>query len=91
MIRALRLLRDADVDVVTFGQYMRPTKRHLPVVEYLTPEAFDAYREIAEGMGFLYVASGPMVRLVQSRGVFPGGGAQTEKRGRHVPRRSERA
>ena len=70
VIRALRLLRDADVDVVTFGQYMRPTKRHLPVVEYLTPEAFDAYREIAEGMGFLYVASGPMVRSSYKAGEY---------------------
>ena len=70
VVRALELLRDAGVDVVTFGQYMRPTKRHLPVVEYLTPEAFDAYREIAEGMGFLYVASGPMVRSSYKAGEY---------------------
>ena len=70
VVRALRLLRDADVDVVTFGQYMRPTKRHLPVAEYVTPEAFDAYREIAEEMGFLYVASGPMVRSSYRAGEY---------------------
>jgi lipoic acid synthetase len=63
-------LRDADVDVVTFGQYMRPTKRHLAVAEYVTPEAFDAYRVIAEDMGFLYVASGPMVRSSYRAGEY---------------------
>ncbi len=70
VVRALRLLRDADVDVVTFGQYMRPTKRHLAVAEYVTPEAFDAYRVIAEDMGFLYVASGPMVRSSYRAGEY---------------------
>jgi lipoyl synthase len=50
------------VDVVTLGQYMRPTKRHMPVREYVTPEAFDAYQKAAEQMGFLYSAAGPMVR-----------------------------
>ena len=70
MVNALTLLRHADVDVVTFGQYMRPTKRHLPVHEYVTPDAFDAYREIAENMGFLYVASGPMVRSSYKAGEY---------------------
>tara|TARA_B110000459_G_C16530092_1_gene456760 strand:- start:297 stop:1187 length:891 start_codon:yes stop_codon:yes gene_type:complete len=70
VVNALELLRAADVDVVTFGQYMRPTKRHLPVQEYVTPEAFDAYKEIAEGMGFLYVASGPMVRSSYKAGEY---------------------
>jgi len=50
------------VDVVTFGQYMRPTKRHMKVVEYVTPEKFIAWKKVAEEMGFLYVASGPLVR-----------------------------
>jgi len=50
------------VDVVTLGQYMRPTKRHMAVAEYVTPEAFEGYRKEAEKMGFLYAASGPMVR-----------------------------
>ncbi len=60
----LRDLRAADVDIVTFGQYLRPTqeKRHLPVVEFVHPDQFARYQEIAEGMGFLYVASGPLVR-----------------------------
>jgi len=55
-------LRKVDVDVVTFGQYMRPTKRHMKVAEYVTPEKFAAWKRVAEEMGFLYVASGPLVR-----------------------------
>jgi|TARA_B100001142_G_C14120771_1_gene572919 lipoic acid synthetase len=70
VVNCLELLREADVDVVTFGQYMRPTKRHLPVAEYVTPEAFEAYKVIAEGMGFLYVASGPMVRSSYKAGEY---------------------
>ena len=58
----LRDLRSNGVDVVTFGQYLRPTKRHMKVAEYVTPAAFDAWRREAEQMGFLYVASGPLVR-----------------------------
>lgn len=59
---ALRQLRGVDVDVVTFGQYMRPTKRHMKVEEYISPTAFDMWRVRALELGFLYVASGPLVR-----------------------------
>ncbi|KAG6002226.1 hypothetical protein E4U21_003317 [Claviceps maximensis] len=59
---ALRQLRDADVDIVTFGQYMRPTKRHLKVEKYVTPDEFEMWRQRAMDMGFLYCASGPLVR-----------------------------
>ncbi|KAL7621541.1 hypothetical protein AAE478_008866 [Parahypoxylon ruwenzoriense] len=59
---ALKELRNIDVDVVTFGQYMRPTKRHLQVEKYVTPEEFEMWRQRALDMGFLYVASGPLVR-----------------------------
>lgn len=62
VLTTLRDLRDADVDVVTFGQYLQPTKKHLPVQEYVTPEKFDFWQETAMGMGFAYVASGPLVR-----------------------------
>lgn len=55
-------LGEVQPQVVTFGQYLRPSKRHIPVEEYVTPEAFDAWREEGEAMGFLYVASGPLVR-----------------------------
>lgn len=41
---------------------MRPTKRHMKVFEYVAPEKFDAWKRVAESMGFLYVASGPLVR-----------------------------
>ena len=58
----LRELRKVDVDVVTFGQYMRPTKRHMKVEEYVTPATFEMWRQRALDMGFLYCASGPLVR-----------------------------
>jgi lipoyl synthase len=48
--------------VVTFGQYMRPTKRHLKVEKYITPDEFETWRQRALDMGFLYCASGPLVR-----------------------------
>ena len=50
------------MDVVTFGQYMRPTKRHLKVEKYVTPDEFDMWRDRAMDLGFLYCASGPLVR-----------------------------
>lgn len=62
VLQTLRDLREIGCDVVTFGQYMRPTKRHMKVVEYIKPEKFDYWRDTALDMGFLYVASGPLVR-----------------------------
>lgn len=62
LYRTLKELRAVDVDVVTFGQYMRPTKRHMKVEEYVTPDTFELWRQRALDMGFLYVASGPLVR-----------------------------
>ena len=70
IIHALMELRKVGVDVVTFGQYMRPTKKHLKVERYVTPEEFDRWRHHAEGMGFLYVASGPLVRSSFKAGEF---------------------
>ncbi|PPJ55256.1 hypothetical protein CBER1_04264 [Cercospora berteroae] len=58
----LKELRKVNVDVVTFGQYMRPTKRHMKVHEYITPDAFELWRQRALDLGFLYCASGPLVR-----------------------------
>lgn len=55
-------LRSVGVDMVTMGQYLQPTTRHLPVAEYIHPEKFDEYKKDAEGMGFLYVVAGPFVR-----------------------------
>ena len=55
-------LREFGVDVVTFGQYLRPSMLHLPVREHLSPARFKALEERAMTKGFLYVASGPLVR-----------------------------
>jgi lipoic acid synthetase len=55
-------LREVGCEVLTMGQYLRPSPKHLPVVEYITPEQFDYYGDIARRKGFLYVASGPLVR-----------------------------
>jgi len=59
--QALRDLRDSGVEVVTFGQYLQPTKRHMKVTRYVTPEEFDGWRVAGEALGF-HVASGPLVR-----------------------------
>jgi lipoic acid synthetase len=58
----LRDLRGVGVEIVTLGQYLRPSGRHLPVVEYVTPARFAAYRQAGRRLGFRYVASGPLVR-----------------------------
>jgi lipoic acid synthetase len=61
--RTLSDLREADVDVVTLGQYLQPSRSHLDVYDYVHPDAFDTWRRVAEEeLGFLYCASGPMVR-----------------------------
>jgi len=62
LFQAMDDLREAGVQVLTLGQYLRPTPQHLPVVEYISPEAFETYREIGLSKGFEYVASGPLVR-----------------------------
>ena len=61
--RALSDLREADVDVVTLGQYLQPSRSHLDVFEYVHPDSFETWRRVAEEeLDFLYCASGPMVR-----------------------------
>jgi lipoic acid synthetase len=62
IFQAMDDLRGSGVQVLTMGQYLRPSPQHLPVVEYIRPEVFEQYREIAYGKGFEYVASGPLVR-----------------------------
>ena len=62
ILATLKELRKVDVDVITFGQYMQPTKRHMKVEEYVTPAAFESWRQKALDLGFLYCASGPLVR-----------------------------
>jgi len=62
VIECMQDLRAIGVDIVTFGQYLRPTINHLPVARYVTPEQFQAFREAGLQMGFLEVVSGPLVR-----------------------------
>ena len=64
VVETLQDLREAGCDIVTFGQYLRPTQTaaHLPVVEFVHPDQFRRYQQMAEDLGFLYVASGPLVR-----------------------------
>ena len=62
VVQALDDLRARTVDIVTFGQYLRPTMNHLPVERYVTPAEFDRYRELGLARGFLEVVSGPLVR-----------------------------
>jgi lipoic acid synthetase len=59
---ALQDIRAAGVDIVTLGQYLRPTPNHLPIERWVTPEEFEKYREFALGLGFLECVSGPLVR-----------------------------
>jgi lipoyl synthase len=62
VLQVLRDLRAHDVDIVTIGQYLRPSFRHLPVMRYYTPEEFASLKEFALGLGFKHVESGPLVR-----------------------------
>ena len=62
VFKAMDDLRKHEVTVLTLGQYLRPSSRHLPVVEYLKPEVFEEYKQVALEKGFLHVASGPLVR-----------------------------
>ncbi|MBO9540809.1 lipoyl synthase [bacterium] len=62
IMETLRDLREYDCQIVTFGQYLRPTAKHLEVVDFVTPAKFAEFQQWAEELGFLYVASGPLVR-----------------------------
>ena len=62
LLEAIRDIRNVGTDIITFGQYLRPTKRHLPVERYYTPEEFQELKRISYEMGFKFVASGPLVR-----------------------------
>jgi lipoic acid synthetase len=62
LFTALSDLRRAGCDVLTLGQYLQPTLRHLPVVAFISLDRFARYKTVAEELGFMFVASGPMVR-----------------------------
>jgi lipoic acid synthetase len=62
VIETMDDLRAVSVDVLTLGQYLQPTKEHLPVEEFVTPEKFAFYKELGLKKGFRFVESGPLVR-----------------------------
>lgn len=62
VVEAMERLREVGVDVLTIGQYLRPTKRHAEVQRFVPPEEFERYREAGLELGFRFVASGPLVR-----------------------------
>jgi lipoic acid synthetase len=62
LFEAMRDLRAVECDILTLGQYLQPTLKHLPVVNFVSPEKFKEYGRIAGELGFVHVASGPMVR-----------------------------
>jgi lipoic acid synthetase len=85
VVETMRDLRSAGVDIVTIGQYLRPTPKHHEVVRYVPPETFAEFEKAALSMGFLYAASGPLVRSsYKAAEVFvrsilrPEGGAEAE-------------
>jgi lipoyl synthase len=93
VLEAMARLRDAGVDVLTIGQYLRPTTQHAELVRYVSPEEFDRYRLAGERLGFKYVASGPLVRSSYRaaeaflKGVLRGGEARYSDRYGKSPRR----
>jgi lipoic acid synthetase len=62
IIETMEDLRSVDCDVITLGQYLQPSAKHLPIAEFITPEKFAEYKTIGQKMGFKYVESGPLVR-----------------------------
>lgn len=62
VIECMRDLRAVGVDILTLGQYLRPSKKHIAVEEYISPELFADYEQVAAELGFLFCASGPLVR-----------------------------
>eukprot|EP01112_Ceratiomyxa_fruticulosa_P012685 TRINITY_DN3527_c0_g1_i1.p1 TRINITY_DN3527_c0_g1~~TRINITY_DN3527_c0_g1_i1.p1 ORF type:complete len:379 (+),score=58.36 TRINITY_DN3527_c0_g1_i1:235-1371(+) len=70
VMKTLKDIYDNGIDCVTLGQYLQPTKRHMKVESYVTPEKFQYWKEVGEKMGFKYVASGPFVRSSYKAGEF---------------------
>lgn len=70
VVKCMKDLRGVGVDVVTIGQYLRPSERHLSVVEYVKPEMFTRLEEVGREVGFRYVAAGPLVRSSYKAGEY---------------------
>jgi len=62
IIEVMKQMRAHDIDMITIGQYLQPSRNHLPVDRYVTPEEFDEFARVAKELGFLHCASGPLVR-----------------------------
>ena len=62
IFEVMKTMRDYDIDMLTIGQYLQPSKHHLPVKRYVTPEEFEEYSALANGIGFKQAACGPLVR-----------------------------
>ncbi len=62
VIETMHDLKDIGVQIITIGQYLQPSKKHLPVLEYVTPEQFQKYKDLGSSLGFKHVESGPLVR-----------------------------
>ena len=70
VMQAAKDLRAVGVDILSMGQYLQPTARHLPVKEYISPEKFDSYKKQIEKLGFAYTVAGPFVRSSYKAGEF---------------------
>jgi lipoic acid synthetase len=70
VVQAMRDLRSVGCDILTLGQYLRPSEKHLPVVEFVRPEVFADLEQEALGLGFRFVAAGPLVRSSYKAGEF---------------------
>ena len=70
VVQAMRDLRAASCDILTLGQYLRPTEKHLPVTEYVRPEVFHDLEREGISQGFRFVAAGPLVRSSYKAGEF---------------------
>ncbi|MBS2024513.1 MAG: lipoyl synthase [Deltaproteobacteria bacterium] len=70
VVAAMEDLRAVDCDILTLGQYLRPTEKHLPVVDFVRPEVFQGLEQLGTVMGFKFVAAGPLVRSSYKAGEF---------------------
>ncbi len=84
ILQAMKDLKSVGCDVITFGQYLQPSPRHLKVIEYITPEKFQHWQNTANEMNFLYCASGPLVRSSYKAGEFFMKGVIDKKRGQNL-------
>jgi len=80
ILEAMEQLRQADVEILTLGQYLRPSPNHAPVRDFIEPHAFDELAEIGKSMGFLDVAAGPLIRSSYKAGELVAGELARQRR-----------